>query len=67
MEILKIMWPAGIPRVLWMHRKCPLCSSIEFTVAETHPLDPFLKLFALSAVRCVNCYRRYYWFAKQAP
>ena len=64
MEIGDRGWPSSIPRILWKRRQCPLCSSIEFKTAESHPLDPFLRPFALSPVRCVNCWRRYYWFAK---
>lgn len=47
-----------------MRRKCPLCSSIEFKAAEPEWLDSVLALFRLRAVRCVNCWRRYYSFAK---
>ena len=67
MEIVNRLWPAGIPRVLWTHRECPLCSSVQFKEAEIIPLDPLLKLFALFPVRCANCWRRYYWFAKRTP
>jgi len=57
-------WPPAIPRLLWMRRKCPLCSSIEFKSAEPEWLDSVLAMFRLHAVRCVNCWRRYYSFAK---
>jgi hypothetical protein len=55
-----------LPRVLW-RRECPLCSSIQFKTAEDGFLDSMLKLFGLRPVRCVNCWRRYYWFAKRSP
>jgi hypothetical protein len=55
-------WPPIVPRFLWVRRKCPLCSSIEFKSAEPEWLDGVLVLFRLNAVRCVNCWRRYYWF-----
>ena len=42
----------------------PLCSS-RFQPAESESLDGLFGLFALSPVRCVNCWRRYYWFAKR--
>jgi len=60
-----VNWPDRFPRLLWSSRSCPLCSSIEFRVAESHPLDGVLAVFALKPVRCVNCWRRYYWFDKR--
>ena len=54
-----------LPKILWMKRQCPLCSSVEFKTAEIEPLDGLLGLLGLRAVRCVNCWRRYYWFAKK--
>jgi hypothetical protein len=33
-------------------------------MAEAQPLDALLQLFSLRPVRCVNCWRRYYWFSK---
>ena len=64
MEIVDRHWPSSIPRILW-RRRCPLCSSVEFKEAERHPLDALLRLFALFPIRCVNCWRRYYWFAQR--
>jgi len=64
MDIAGLHWPSGVPRLLWLRRECPLCSSIKFEDAELHLLDPPLRLLALYPVRCVNCWRRYYWFAK---
>lgn len=64
MNSARLNWPPAIPRLLWMRRKCPLCSSIEFKSAEPEWLDSVLVLFRLRAVRCVNCWRRYYSFAK---
>lgn len=66
MDIAGMNWPGSVPRLLWMRRECPLCSSIEFQTAESHPLDRLLVLLALRPVRCVNCWRRYYWFAKRS-
>ena len=65
MDIAGVNWPKSIPRLLWARRECPLCSSIEFHAAESGVLDRVLSLLALSPVRCVNCRRRYYWFAKK--
>lgn len=66
MDIAGLNWPSRFPRLLWMRKACPLCSSIQFEAAETGPLDGLLSLLALHPVRCVNCWRRYYWFAKKA-
>jgi len=56
-------WLDRVPKVLWTQRPCPLCSSIRFEEAESAPLDRLLCLLMLRPVRCVNCRRRYYWFA----
>jgi hypothetical protein len=63
MEAVDRYWPSRVPRLLWK-RECPLCSSIEFKAGELHPLDPLLKVFALYPLRCVNCWRRYYWLGQ---
>jgi hypothetical protein len=65
MDIASLAWPSNVPRLPLMRRECPLCSSIEFKTAESHPLDRLLKLLMFSPVRCANCWRRYYWFAKR--
>jgi len=67
MGIADLTWPSSIPRLLWMRRKCPLCSSIRFQTADSHSLDWLLGLIAFSPIRCANCWRRYYWFAKRSP
>lgn len=64
MNITGPNWPSRLPRLLWMGRTCPLCSSIEFRSAEPELLDRLLVLLALRPIRCVNCWRRYYWFHK---
>jgi hypothetical protein len=51
-------------RLLWLGQKCPLCTSILFTEAEHQSLDRLLALLAFHPVRCANCFRRYYCFAK---
>jgi hypothetical protein len=66
MDLAEVNWPSSLPRLLWKRPDCPLCSSIEFREAEQHPLDGLLGMFALSPVRCVNCWRRYYRFAKRS-
>lgn len=65
MDSAGLNWPGNVPRLLWLRRECPLCSSIEFKTAEAHPLDRLLRLLMLRPVRCANCWRRYYWFAKR--
>jgi hypothetical protein len=65
MDIAGLTWPSKVPRLLWMRRECPLCSSIEFRTAESHPLDRLLKLLMFYPVRCANCWRRYYWLQKK--
>ncbi len=64
MDTAGLNLPGPLPRVLWARRQCPLCSSIRFQPAEQGSLDGFFGLFGLRPVRCVNCWRRYYWFAK---
>jgi hypothetical protein len=60
-----ISLPSAFPHVLWARRECPLCSSLEFRQAETKFLDRMMSWLSLRPVRCVNCWRRYYWFAKK--
>ena len=65
MNTVGLNWPGQFPRLLWMRRQCPLCSSIRFQPAEPESLDGLFGLFALRPVRCMNCWRRYYWFAER--
>lgn len=65
MNVSNLNWPSRFPRLLWLHRECPLGSSIEFKTAESGAMDGPLSLFALSPIRCANCWRRYYWFSKR--
>jgi hypothetical protein len=58
--------PNWLPRVLWTRRKCPRCSCAEFKPAEMHLFDVLFSMFALRPVRCMFCWRRYYWFSLQA-
>lgn len=58
--IMDLRWPRSIPRILWLRRQCPCCMSIEFQTADSYFLDRLLRLVALSPIRCVNCWRRYY-------
>jgi len=55
-------WPDWVPRMLWIRRECPRCNSLKFKPAELRPIDGLLSMFALRPVRCMFCWRRYYWF-----
>jgi len=66
MKATVLNWPPVIPRVLWLRRACPRCSSVIFKPAEPEWADSLFILFRLRAVRCVNCWRRYYWFARRS-
>ncbi len=46
MNSVELNWPSSVPRILWMRRNCPRCSSIEFQTADSHPLDRLLGLLA---------------------
>jgi hypothetical protein len=63
MSSLEVNWPSRIPRLLFGSRVCPLCTSTEFRSAELGVMDKLLRRFALTPIRCVNCWRRYYCFA----
>ena len=54
-------WPAWLPHPLWMHRVCPHCNSVKFKDAELRSIDGLLAMFALRPVRCMFCWRRFYW------
>lgn len=66
MEVTGLKGFIRFPHILWWRRNCPLCSSIEFQAAELGSWDNALGLLALNPVRCTNCWRRYYWFAREA-
>jgi predicted DCC family thiol-disulfide oxidoreductase YuxK len=57
-------WLSRFSGFLWFDQRCPLCTSILFTEAEHQALDRLLTLLAFHPVRCANCFRRYYCFAK---
>ena len=63
MTVATMTWPRWLPRVLWIRRMCPSCTSFEFKPAELRPYDSFLALFFLHPVRCKSCWRRYYWIS----
>jgi hypothetical protein len=54
-------WPDWLPHLIWMRHECPRCNSVKFKEAELRSVDGLLALFALRPVRCMFCWRRYYW------
>jgi len=66
MSFQETLWPSWMPRVLGMRKRCPCCSCAEFKPAENHIVDQFYGLFLLRPVRCMFCWRRYYWFSLRA-
>jgi len=63
MSAATMPWPNWLPRVLWGQRKCPCCDSVRFKPAELRVYDSLLGMFALRPVRCLFCWRRFYWFS----
>jgi hypothetical protein len=59
-----IRWTGKFLGLLWFGQKCPLCTSMLFAEAEHRSLDRLFALLAFRPVRCVNCFRRYYCFAR---
>ncbi len=55
---LKPNWAPWLPL---LRRKCPCCNSVKFKAAELRPVDAVLGLFLLRPVRCMFCWRRFYW------
>ena len=55
--------PSWAPQMIWFRKACPHCTSEKFKAAELRPYDGFLKMFALRPVRCMFCWRRYYWIS----
>ncbi len=66
MNVETITWLRWLPRVLWIRRMCPSCTSVEFKPAELRPYDGLLALFFLHPVRCKFCWRRCYWISLRA-
>jgi hypothetical protein len=67
MNFSGVTWPSWVPHLIWTRHQCPLCNSLEFKPAELRSLDGLLSMFALRPVRCMACWRRYYWFAFHDP
>jgi hypothetical protein len=65
MDFSNRTWPAWVPHFVWLRHECPRCNSIKFKPAERRPVDGLLAMVALRPVRCMFCWRRYYWFALQ--
>jgi hypothetical protein len=61
-------WPSWLPHLLLIKRACPRCHSVKFKAAETRPYDALLAMFAVRPIRCMFCWRRYYWLTlRSAP
>ena len=60
-------WPDWVPHLLLIRRQCPRCNSVKFKPAELRSFDSLLAMFALRPVRCMFCWRRYYWFTLRGP
>jgi hypothetical protein len=58
-----VIRPTWLRRVLWFRRSCPCCNSVQFKKGELHTIDGLLAMIALRPVRCMFCWRRYYWFS----
>lgn len=56
-------WPNWVPRLLLIRRQCPRCNSVKFKPAELRLIDGLLSMFAVRPIRCLFCWRRYYWFS----
>lgn len=57
---IRLTWAQRLP--LFRH-KCPHCDSVKFKAAELRPFDGLLGLVGLHPVRCMFCWRRFYWVA----
>ncbi|WP_420239198.1 hypothetical protein ACOBR2_06325 [Telmatobacter bradus] len=60
-------WPSWLPHLILTSRKCPCCNSAQFKAAEMRPIDEIFRMFVLRPIRCMFCWRRYYWFALHDP
>ena len=57
---LRPSWAPSLPLII---RKCPSCNSLKFKAAELRPFDELLGLLGLRPVRCLFCWRRFYWIS----
>jgi hypothetical protein len=64
MDVASVRWLGRFSGLLLVGQRCPLCTSILFNEAEHRSLDRLLALLAFRPVRCANCFRRYYCFAR---
>ena len=63
MHRVRWTWTSRLPHLLWFGHKCPSCASVKFKPAEMRSYDGLFSMFFLRPVRCLFCWRRYYWFA----
>lgn len=57
------LMPSWATSRIWIQHQCPRCDSVKFKPAEARWFDPLLAFVAIRAVRCMFCWRRYYWFS----
>ena len=55
--------PSWVPPMPLLRHKCPRCKSVKFKAAELRSFDSLLSLFFLHPVRCMFCWRRFYWLS----
>ncbi len=57
-----MLWPEFLPRILWLHRRCPKCASTRFSTGGRLLRERLLHVVGMRQVRCAGCSRQYYWF-----
>lgn len=68
MNNLKSLLREWAPPMPLLRHKCPRCMSVQFKAAELRSFDGLLSLFFLHPVRCMFCWRRFYWVSlRPAP
>jgi len=67
MRLRDLNWHHGIPKFLVIRERCPLCRATEFQMSLSSPITRGLRFLAIRRVRCMNCWRRYYWLKIGSP
>ena len=63
MNVATMTWPDWLPRILWSRRACPCCNSVQFKPSALRRFEGLIAVFGLRPIRCMFCWRRYYWFS----
>lgn len=66
MQLRDLNWHNGIPKLFVLRERCPLCRATEFQLSSQNPFNSLLRSMAIRRVRCMNCWRRYYWLTNGA-